>query len=172
MKKKFLNWYLLGTFLIAASIASYSFLNFSKSTGDVGDIHFDKKIDDINFKMCDSARVLQYYNSKTQYVGGARAIKNEILPQVDTNNIRFENKSGIITFRFIVNCKGETGRFRIFQVDENQKESNFSSENILALKKLIQKLSKWELQTYQHKTFDSYYIVRCIVNNGFITDIF
>jgi hypothetical protein len=173
--KKILNWYLFISFLITVLIIfciNYNNRRGFRETGDIGDIHFDQNKDDTNFKICDSTIVPQYFSVGTEYVGGARAIKNEIFSKIEINNTRFLNNSGIITFRFLVNCKGEIGRFRVFQVDENQKETNFSLESLTKLEEVIKKLSKWELKAYKNNIYDSYYIVRCIIKDGLITDIF
>ena len=44
----------------------------------VGDIEFDKNLDDPNFKICNEDRVFQYYSVNTNYNGGRKAIRSEI----------------------------------------------------------------------------------------------
>ena len=83
-------------------------------------------------------------------------------------------KSGYITFRFIVNCNGEIGRFRVKMIDKNIKESEFDILNINKLKIALKSLKKWnpgEAKRNNLKT-DSYYNIKFKIEGGEIIDIF
>lgn len=105
---------------------------------NVGDIAFDKNLDDSAFKICDESHLFQYYNfGKGLQFSGEKTKINEHFKS-------FENKSligvsGYITIRFIVNCEGNTGRFRMAEMDNDYKQKIFPKEitnQILSLQNL------------------------------------
>lgn len=165
MKNK-LNLFLLISFLTAITLTIW--LNY-QLTNRVGDLSFNEKIDKSNFKVCNEKLITQYYSSKSNYQGGKKAIKKELW-QI-TEKLTFEN-SGFITFRFIINCNGEIGRFRVKTIDSELKENSFETQKIEILQKSIEKLQKWNAGTWKNKTLDSYFVLNFKVEQGKITDIF
>lgn len=166
LKKSNLNLLLLLSFLIALSLSIW--LNY-QTTNSVGDISFNKEIDSPTFKICNEKKILQYYSVKSNYKNGRRAIKKEIWKTIE--NLTFE-KSGFITFRFIINCKGETGRFRIKTINSELKTQEFDAQKIKTLQNTIEKLKNWNAGIMDDKTFDSYYVLNFKIEKGKITDIF
>ena len=80
---------------------------------NVGIIPKDESVDDPNFQPCHEDYSLFYYqvdNSDHLYKGEKPAIVKTFddikLPAIDQND-------GYVTIRFLVNCKGETGKFRV-----------------------------------------------------------
>jgi hypothetical protein len=80
---------------------------------NIGDIDPDNKIDDPGFTLCNEDRVLQYYNfgKGVQYTGEKAKINEHFRNKLKQHEQ--SDESGYITIRFIVNCKGMTGRFRV-----------------------------------------------------------
>ena len=165
MKSK-LNLFLLISFLIALTLTIW--LNY-QVTNRVGDLSFDKKIDSSTFKVCNEKRIAQYYSTKSSYQGGKKAIKKEIWKI--TEPLTFKN-SGFITFRFIINCNGEIGRFRVKTIDSELKENSFEIQNVETLQTAIENLKNWNAGTWQDETLDSYFVLNFKVEKGKITDIF
>ncbi|WP_350293541.1 hypothetical protein [uncultured Croceitalea sp.] len=79
----------------------------------VGDITANIKVDTLNFKECYGGQnISQYYafNDKP-YKNGKSHLKEYFVENLNQEN--FKSFNGLIRIRFIVNCKGETGRYRI-----------------------------------------------------------
>ena len=100
------------TLLLFPILFSCPQLKKIKPTSNVGDIEFDEKLDDKNFKLCNTSQ-LQYFNlNELQYEGEKLAI----IENFEQLNLETDAKSnGYITIRFIINCEGKTNRFRVQQ---------------------------------------------------------
>ena len=110
----------------------------SKTSRWLDDIQYDKKIDKKNFVVCDEDNVFQYFNlgDAIHYKGDKPMIINEFIANYDSTKVKRE--SGLIRIRFIVNCEGETDRFRMMQSDLNYKEKVFDkniSDQLMAITK-------------------------------------
>lgn len=165
MKNK-LNILLLTSFII--DVAVYFWAD-SLHSSQVGDIAFDASIDNSEFLVCDEERIVQYYSVGTYYEGGEKAIKTELRELI--TQLNFE-KSGIITFRFVVNCTNQTGRFRTKMVNTDLKETSFNSSNIKQIQESIKSLNSWHAGKWDNQPLDTYYILNFKIQNGKITDIF
>lgn len=110
----------------------------------VGDILHDPKIDNENFSLCNGdARVIQYYALGENTYGGEKleireTFENYYRPE------EAKKESGLIRIRFIVNCKGETGRFRVLGMDEDYQEKTFDSSVTDQLLKITKSLNNWK----------------------------
>jgi len=164
--KNKLNLLLLISFLIAVFLTIWL---FNQITSSVGDIAFNKELDKSTFKVCDEKRINQYYSVKSNYQNGKRGLKKDLWNSIES--LTFKN-SGYITFRFVINCNGETGRFRVKTVDSELKINYFNAEKIKTLQSFIENLEKWDVKKWNDRTFDSYFHLTFKVNNGKITDVF
>jgi len=164
--KNKLNIFLLVSFLLAVSITVW--LDY-KVKDNVGDIAFNDKIDNPDFKVCNENNIFQYYSSKSNYQNGRKEIEKELHETI--KELTFE-KSGLITFRFIINCNGETGRFRLKGVNTELKDTKFDSEKLQILQNAVQNLKNWRIVTYNNKTNDSYFVLNFKVEQCKITDVF
>lgn len=133
----------------------------------VGDLTVDKQQDG-NFQVCNEDKIFQYYNLDTDYKGGKKAIKQEILSRLESLDF---NNPGLITARFIVNCNGDTGRFRYKSTDLDLKEIKVNSENIKKIKSAVLLLQHWN-SPEENRVFDSYYVLNFKIRNNKILDIF
>lgn len=126
----------------------------------VGDIKFDEKIDDPQFKTCNKF-IFQYYNfgKGLQYQGEKVKIIESFKGFKETNSTE---DSGYVTIRFIVNCEGKTGMFRIQEMNDNYEPKKFSENLKTQLLKITQSLNGWiipmdesgsKLDYYQYLTF-------------------
>ena len=137
----------------------------------VGDIEFDKNLDDPNFKICNENRVFQYYSVNTNYDGGRKAIRSEIKSFLKSLDLK-ENKSGYITYRFIISCEGKIGRVRYKSVDNGMQKTTFDLDFTDSLENAIKKLDNWIPGIKDQEKVDSYYQINFKVENGKIIDIF
>jgi len=140
---------------------------------NVGDISFDSSIDDSSFVVCNEDRIFQYYSVGTSYIGERKEVREKIFAELKKENLEFDKETGYITFRFIVNCKGETGRYRFKEVGSDFSKITFKASGIEKIKSAISKLKNWNTGTLDNgTTVDSYYQINFKIENGNIKDIF
>jgi hypothetical protein len=96
--------------------------------GDVGDIAFDPAQDDPAFELCNERSVKQYYvRGSYDTPAGYRGEKKALVAEF-TARYRFpvvEEENGYLTIRFVVNCRGKTGRFRVQEMDFDYQPKSF-----------------------------------------------
>src|SRR5690606_1053083 len=93
----------------------------------VGDIEFDSALDDQNFELCHGdSSVNQYFNfgQGLQYKGEKKSILEEF--RINYQPVQSDD-GGLIRIRFIVNCKGETDRFRVIAMNNQFEEKKFDA---------------------------------------------
>jgi len=107
------------------------------------DIRYDKKMDKKDFTLCSEDDVYQYFNlgNGIHYEGDKPGLVNSIRKDYDDSNVKKE--SGLIRIRFIVNCQGETDRFRMIQSDLDYKEKVFDEKITHQLMTITKSLDKW-----------------------------
>ena len=71
----------------------------------VGDIYYDSRIDDPNFKTCDEDSVFQYYNFGKGLLYKGEKIKINEHFREGFKITEQNDESGFLTIRFIVNCQ-------------------------------------------------------------------
>ena len=140
---------------------------------NVGDIAFNSSIDDPSFIVCNEDRVFQYYSVGTSYIGERKALREEIFKELENKNLKLENKSGYITFRFIVNCNGQSGRYRFKEVDSGFSKTTFKISEVEKLKSTLMKFQNWNVGVLKNGTsVDSYYQINFKIIDSKIVDIF
>jgi len=138
---------------------------------DLGEIPFDEELDDINFKVCHEDLTIPF-----NYGGFGLVYEGEKKKLVETINDKFhyqktKDQTGFITIRFIINCEGQTGRFRVIEMDLNLKPKKFDeniSNQILNITKGLdgwQRLERWE------KVWDVQQYLTFKFEDGVITEI-
>ncbi|WP_298423947.1 hypothetical protein [uncultured Kordia sp.] len=130
----------------------------------IGDTPFDPKLDDVNFKFCDTTNVL-HHRGRISYTGGTPAMEKELI-EIYKKQPEFESFTGYFFVRFAVNCKNESGRFRWQIVDEDFKETTC----IASLKKEIitnvKNLEYWNHPIYKGESHDGYTFLIIKIKNG------
>jgi hypothetical protein len=161
------HWLFVATILIGANACGQQ--KKTEYPLQVGDIYFDAKLDDATFKVCDDTRVMQYYNfgNGLQYKGEKIAIDEHFLSKYKSKG----NEEGYVTIRFIVNCNGQSGRFRIEGMDVNYNEKKFSKEITDQLLALTTQLNGWEIGTYENTAYDYYQYLTFKIENGKLIEI-
>jgi hypothetical protein len=108
----------------------------------VGDIPFDAAIDNPAFELIDEDNILPYNTICGFYIEGERyAVLNYFRENVRLDTIK--GATGYITIRFIVNHKGQTDRFRVYEMDNNYKTCYFPSGIKDSLLTATKRLDGW-----------------------------
>lgn len=144
--------------------------NMSKYPAHVGDIEFDKKLDGSDFKKCFvDFSSFQYYNfDGFQYKGE----KIEIEKKLETLNLKSdESSNGYITIRFVVNCEGKPGMFRVQQMNEDYKEIEFDKTFTDQLLEFTKSLKDWIPQEYLGIKINYYQYLTYKITNGKVSEI-
>ena len=145
----------------------------SKYPAHIGNVEFDEKIDDTSFKRClpEGSYAYQYYSGDSagiQYKGE----KLEIIRILEKEKIQSSKDiNGYITVRFVVNCEGKAGIFRMQQMDKEYKEKELDqkfSEQILSFTK---KLNGWIPQEIQGIKVDYYQYLTFKIEHGKVSEI-
>lgn len=166
MKKK------LFLFLIPVFFSCQSEKLISKYPANVGDIEFDAKIDNPNFKLCFPIHTFQYFNYGNElekFKGEKSALDNLFFDQFENQNLK--NQSGLVRIRFVVNCKGEADRFRILEMDQKYNPFTFDkkiSEQLLAITK---KIEGWHPKSPEGHSVDYYQYLIFKIENGNLIEI-
>jgi hypothetical protein len=167
--KKFWNIFLLSSIIISVLLTIWIYYLLSNK---IYPIKYDTNLDNKELDICNKDIIPQYYGVETDYLGGKRAIKNELLPLINKGKIEFDSKSGFVTIRFVVNCNGEIGLFRVNEINENIKPTEFASSKIEELIKLVATLKNWNVKIKNEESYDSYYFINFKIKKGVITDVF
>ncbi|MGL1888820.1 MAG: hypothetical protein OCD76_20075 [Reichenbachiella sp.] len=135
----------------------------------VGDIKEDSLVDG-DYKTCNSdSRTEQYFHldQRTIFEGAKKAIEEHFFTQYNSIDI---DQSGLIRIRFVVNCKGESGRFRMMAMDSAYAEYKFDTRITDQLLTLTQSLKGW-LQTEKNKPTDYYMYLIFKIEEGKLIEI-
>ncbi|MCP4441970.1 MAG: hypothetical protein GY810_23930 [Aureispira sp.] len=138
----------------------------------VGDIEQDLTKDAKQFELCNTeAEAFQYFNTHKgfRYKGEKKAL-------VETFNKKYrplngKKQNGWIRIRFIVNCKGEAGRFRVIQSNENYEEFEFDKKVVEQLLKITKSLKGWETLEHKGTAIDYYLYLIFKLEDGTIKEI-
>lgn len=130
----------------------------------VGDIAFDPKQDDPKFQLCNPKYIWQGHYLKYKEDETSLMVANAFRTQYQYNEV-WSKDSGLIRIRFIVNCNGAADRFRILEVDQDMKPTQFTKElkaHLLAITKSIQ----WPARRAHQQTVDYYHHISIRIHNG------
>ena len=121
------------------------------------------------FEVCDENYILQYYNpERATYSEGKNGLRNFILSNYTNKNY---TDSGYLNIRFIINCKGEAGRYVIHENDLNLEPKTFTKDLKNQLFELTTQLKKWNPNFTRDLERDSYMYISYRIENGNITEI-
>lgn len=140
----------------------------------VGYIDFDDTIDkNLDFNLCsDHKSIFDYYNGRNDragFIGGKGNLKKLVTKQLDTTKLK--NESGYLTYRFVINCKGEAGKYVTNEADFDYNEKEFDVETKTHLYKILSSVEKWKPCIIRNQSVDSYFYITFILKNGKIEDI-
>lgn len=155
--------------LVSVSCAQQS--EVKEYPGTIGDIQYDPVTDDPGFKVCNTEQIVQYYSfgKGMQFKGEKFAIEEYFRTKFKSPVIK--DVKGYITIRFVVNCEGATGRFRVEEMDENFQPATFPKALSRTLLNLTVNLSGWMPGTYEEQTYDYYQHLIFKIKDGQINEI-
>lgn len=152
--------------------------NTEKSTSNtqgylrwVGDIEYNLAFDKSNFELCHGdSGVNQYFHfgQGLQYEGEKKAIIEKFINEYQPVQ---SNESGLVRIRFIVNCKGETDRFRVIAMDNEFNEKKFDTRITNQLLNLTKQLNGWRILPKIQEARDYYQYLIFKIENGNIIEI-
>lgn len=165
-----MNYRLIIWFLISYSVCGQE----ATEPKNVGDIVFDPALDKENFELCHPNQVYQYFNwgEGLEYEGEFYEIQKSF-----DENYRPEiaqKESGFVRIRFIVNCKGETDRFRWMSSGLDYQEKILDPSITDQLLRITKNLNGWKLKYYnENKEYpiDYYQYLLFRIHNGEIEKI-
>lgn len=136
----------------------------------VGDIAFDKNIDDPDFILCDENKIAQYFNYSDgfQYDGEKIALINTFknnYEEVETE------ETGMIRIRFVVNCDGQSDRFRLISMSSDYQSMVFDERITAQLMSISKSLTGWKKVFDSTSPIDYYQYLIFKINNGQIIEI-
>jgi hypothetical protein len=142
----------------------------------IGNIEFNPNLDKKDFQLCYPKYDAQYYYDAkdANYEGDKIVIEKEFKEKYKSEKVKKE--SGLIRIRFIVNCTGETDRFRILGMDEKYQEKVFDKSITDQLFQISKNLKGWKLKNFTSETgkilsYDYYQYLIFKIKDGQITEI-
>ncbi|WBL44674.1 hypothetical protein PBT90_08270 [Algoriphagus halophytocola] len=137
----------------------------------VGDIPFDPAIDNPEFELCHGdSNARQYFNFSQgfQYEGEKLALVQEFKSSYEPVGV---DDSGLIRIRFLVNCKGESGRFRVIAMDNNYEEMVFDERITNQLLQITKQLDGWKILPTLEEPLDYYQYLIFKIEKGNVVEI-
>ncbi len=139
----------------------------------VGDIKFDEKLDKKDFFLCNEGDIYQYFNNSegegVDYEGEKFTIEEEFSNKYNFQNVNKDN--AWVRIRFVVNCKGETDRFRILVSDYNYQPIEIDTKITAQLLQISKDLKGWKPKAYKGFQLDYYQYLIFKIKDGKIDEI-
>lgn len=136
----------------------------------VGDIQADASLDDPNFTVCQDSNIPQYYSLRGGYAGEKPAI-DRYFRQYFRKQKAWSTENGYLTIRFVVNCKGKTGRFRVQEMGIDYQAKKFPPALREHLLQLTRQMDGWLPGQYENRELDYYQYLCFTLKNGDILRI-
>jgi len=134
------------------------------------EILLDPTIDG-DFEICNKEHeIFQYFNDSKglKIKGEKKTINNHFIQGYITPDNSTE--SGLIRIRFIVNCKGEAGRYRLLSMDKDYNESVFDAAITDQLMNLTKSLQGWGTLEWKEQKRDYYQYLIFKIKDGKIVN--
>ena len=136
----------------------------------IGDISADPKQDDPAFSVCRENYIPQYYSLESGYEGEKPAIEAYFRKNFVYNH-KHKAVDGYITIRFVVNCQGKTGRFRVQEIGPDLVAKQFPAELSSQLLRLVKSLQGWKPGMNKGVALDYYQYLTFKIKDGNIVEI-
>ena len=136
----------------------------------VGAIFYDSVLDNSNYYLCDEKNIMEYYQVNPKFKEGHNSVRHYFEEEIKV--LKFSEKTvGLLTIRFVINCRGEIGRVRSFAIDSNYKPLTLNQKNVNLISDYIKQMPNWAQEEYDGKIYDSYKMISFKIKNGLITEI-
>lgn len=137
---------------------------------NVGDIAPDPMLDDTTFRTCRGVNIPQYYSVNSGYEGEKPAV-DRYFEENFKYNPAYAAENGYVTIRFVVNCNGRTGRFRVMEMDANYQPKKFPAAFSGQLLQLTQQMTGWLPGKSENIPYDYYQYLCFAIEKGKIARI-
>lgn len=107
----------------------------------LGEIQLDSDVDDPNFTLCDTTKLVQS-RLALSYEGGFAQLEEMAQAALIRKEI-YKAYSGYVMVRFLINCQKETGRFRFQTLDEQFLVQDCPQELKEEIQNFIKGLDQW-----------------------------
>lgn len=137
----------------------------------IGWIPFDKSIDKADFKVCDELNIEEYYQVNPSYGEGISIIRKYISSHQKELEALCE-KDGYVIVRFVINCEGQTDRYRTKFMSLNYTDENtVNTELQKKIIQLIRNMGNWTPGKYDGKNYDCYQHLKFLFKNSQLVDV-
>ncbi len=102
---------------------------------------YDAKFDNPNYIICDSTGISSGRN-RLQYIGGTNKLRKDITTKYVYRQ-EYETFTGYIVIRFLVNCEGQSGRYRVQSLNLDFSPSNAPSDLLNHTTEIVKSLDNW-----------------------------
>lgn len=151
----------------------HAYITDDMYSNHVGDISRNGGLDDDHFQRCFAEdSTVQYFNYSDgfRYKGEKKALNDFFYENYQP--VHKKNQSGYIRIRFVVNCKGESGQFRVLESDEHFLPKKFHPKIVNQLLRLTKKLDGWFIVSDgTHRALDYYQYLIFKIEAGEIKEI-
>ena len=165
--------------LLIAGLAVYGYLYVKKAYNTegkqfknyIGYINPEEALLNSEYVLCDKENIKLTYNGASPYAfnGTKKKFRDSILSKY---NHQVYTDSGYISFRFLVNCKGEAGWFEISEMNLDLKEVNLEDKMVSELLELTSNSENWnQLGSNKGGFIDYYMYILYRIENGKVTEI-
>ncbi len=141
----------------------------------IGDIAPDASLDTTDFQLCwEDKFAVQYYAYTSTFNESTYGKEKREVYKIFEANYKSTNvpaESGLIRVRFLVNCRGETGRFRVMGMDKNYQAKVFDDRITKQLVNITKNELAWKIFKTDKSERDYYQYLIFKIENGQIIDI-
>lgn len=138
----------------------------------VGDILENPALDTANFQPCDESLAQIYYNfgESIGYEGEKAAIIDFVYNEFQSDASIQDD--GYVTVRFMVNCQGQSGRFRVYEMDRDYNLVSLSGDLVNQILDIVMGLDDWKIgRAESGEAYDYYQYLTFKIVKGQITNI-
>ena len=124
------------------------------------------------FKVCHPhERIHDYYNGDPHagYRTGKRGLGAVFREQLDTTLLA--GVSGYLTYRFVINCEGQAGRFITEEADLDFKRIEFPQQLVQHGFEILRGLTDWEAAVFGTEPIDTYAYITLKIRDGTLLEI-
>lgn len=124
------------------------------------------------FEICHpKERIHDYYNGAPDagYRLGKRGLEAVFREQLDTTLLT--GISGYLTYRFVINCEGQAGRFITEEADLNFNRMEFPQPLVQHCFEILHGLTDWEAAVFGTEPIDTYAYITLKIRDGTLIEI-
>lgn len=120
-----------------------------------------------DFQTCGSTdKIIDYYNGEPdgRPKGEKPALEKAVLDHWDPSY--FTDQNGYLTLRFVINCKGEIGRFTLESADLDFQPTTFPTPAVNHCMEILQQVGEWQPTVLRGEAMDAYAYVTFKLRDG------